>query len=73
VRRADLRADVAAAVFAAARGEIVGPFDHDDRSELIRVDTVLAQGSGTGARDALFERWLRDRVDAVDLPSLAQL
>lgn len=77
VRRSDLTPDVAEAVFGASTGTIVGPFDHADRSELIRVDlawpTTHTDTERAGRREELLTAWLDARVAEIDLGFLHEI
>jgi peptidylprolyl isomerase len=61
VSRRILPADLAAKVFNAGAGEVLGPFERDKLFQLILVEEVtraeLTEGAREGIKDAIFQEW----------------
>lgn len=71
VRRGDLAAPVAAAVFGAQSGDVLGPFATAEGHTLIFVHQLhpadLNETTSTFLRDQLFQEWLQSQVEKAQL------
>ena len=72
IRRRDMRAPDAAAVFAAAGGDVVGPIESDAGFDFLRVIRIepadlLRDDTRHGAIDAIFDEWLGERRRAASV------
>lgn len=71
MRRADLAGEVAAAVFGASQGEVVGPFKTDEGFTLIQVADLWAAALNADTeqsiRNLLFENWLQEQEQKAEV------